>query len=304
MDNIIDPNDLADWKKAGQIAATALRYGEKLIKPGASIEEVSNKVEEKIKQLGGQIGFPTQINLNEIAAHYCAQEKDEITFKDEVICIDVGVHVNGAIGDNALSIDLSGKHADLIKASREALNNAIKALAPGVKVCDIGEIINETIQSFGCQPIRNLTGHGIARYKVHTPPGMPNFNNNSQVKLQENMIIAIEPFATNGKTGLIHEANECQVFMQSKNKNPRSLYAREVLKLVKEYQGLPFTTRWLTKTLPKTKVNFGIRELVKEQIITAYPPLIENSKGLVSQAENTMFIGPKKAQVLTVPKGE
>ena len=53
MDNIIDPDTLEDWRKAGRIAATALRYGEKLIKPGASIEEVSNKVEAKIVSMGG-----------------------------------------------------------------------------------------------------------------------------------------------------------------------------------------------------------------------------------------------------------
>ena len=301
MQNIIDPETLEDWKKAGRIAATALRYGEKLLKPGASILEVSDKIEAKIFKMGGELAFPTQISLNEIAAHYCAQPNDEITFKDEVICMDIGVHVNGAVGDNALSVDLSGKHADLIKASREAVNNAIKILAPGVKVSEVGRVIEETIKSLGCQPIRNLSGHGINRWKIHTAPSMPNYDNHSKVQLQENMIIAIEPFATTGTEGLIREANECQVFMHKINKNPRSLYAREVLKLVKEYEGLPFTTRWLARKLPLTKVNFGLRELVKENIIHAYPPLVENSKGLVSQAENTMFITEKGCEVLTVP---
>ena len=56
------------------------------------------------------MAFPVQVNLGHIAAHYCAEPNDEITFKDEVICMDVGAHYNGAIGDNALSVDLSGKY--------------------------------------------------------------------------------------------------------------------------------------------------------------------------------------------------
>lgn len=301
MQNIIDPETIDLWRQAGRIAATALRYGEKLIKPGASILEVSDKVEAKIVKMGGDMAFPTQINLGNIAAHYCAEPDDKIVFKDEVICMDVGVHVDGAVGDNALSVDLSGKHQELVKASREALNNAIKILGPGVKVSEVGKVIEETIMSYGLQPVRNLSGHGINRYQIHTPPGMPNYNNKSTVTLKENMIIAIEPFCTDGKEGLIHERNDCQVFMQVKNKNPRSLYAREVMNIVKGYEGLPFTTRWLTKTLPLTKVNFGLKELIREGVVTSYPPLIENSGGLVAQAENTMFINANGCEVLTVP---
>lgn len=305
MQNIIPDEDIELWRKAGRIAATALRYGGKLIKPGASLLEVSDKVEEKIKKMGGGPAFPTQINLDNIAAHYCAEPEDDIVFEDEVICIDVGAHVQGAIGDNAMSVDLSGKHADLVKASREALNNAIKMLAPGVTTGEVGKVVGETIKSYGFTPVRNLSGHGIARYTVHTPPGMPNFDNHSTIKLQKNMIIAIEPFATDGKAGLIHEANECQVWGIQKSKNPRSPYARAVLKLIKEdFDGLPFTTRWVTRAMPKTKAMFGLRELLKEGIISGYPPLLEDSKGLVTQAENTMLITEDGCEVLTVPEDE
>ena len=299
MDNIIDPTDLALWKKAGKIAAQSLNFATKHLKSGASLLEVSEKVEENIISLSGKPAWPVQINLNQAAAHYCAAPDEKTILKDEVICIDVGVHIDGAVGDNAVTIDLSGKYADLVKASRDALNNAIKMLAPEVKVGAIGKVIEETIKSYGYNPVRNLSGHGIGRYDIHATPGIPNFDNRSNVRLQEHMIIAIEPFATDGRTGLIHEAHDCQVFMQVKDKNPRSPFGREVLKIVKEYNGLPFAPRWLVKQLPASKVNFALRELLKEGIIKGYPPLVEDSGGKVSQAEHTMYITDKGAIVLT-----
>ena len=70
-----------DWIKAGKIAAEALWYGKTLIKPGVSLLEVSDKVEQKIAELGGKLAFPTQISCDNIAAHYCADPKDDIVFE-------------------------------------------------------------------------------------------------------------------------------------------------------------------------------------------------------------------------------
>ena len=100
-----------DYLKAGKIAAEALKYGASLIKPGASWIKVADKIEKKIIDLGGGIAFPAQMSLNDVAAHFIPGLGEDILFKDEVICLDVGAHVNGSIADNACTIDLSGKHA-------------------------------------------------------------------------------------------------------------------------------------------------------------------------------------------------
>src|SRR3989344_7751960 len=96
---------MKDWKKAGNIAKEALIYGKGLIKVDASVLEVVEKVEKKIFDLGGKPAFPTQISINEMAAHF-TPIKDELKFKaGDVVKLDVGAHVNGAIGDNALTVD-------------------------------------------------------------------------------------------------------------------------------------------------------------------------------------------------------
>ncbi|MBW2986211.1 type II methionyl aminopeptidase [Candidatus Woesearchaeota archaeon] len=294
----LTPEDIEKWRKAGKIAAEALKYGGGLIKKGASLLEVSDQVEKKIIDLGGQMAFPAQISCNHIAAHYCADPDDKTIFEDQLACLDVGVHIDGAIGDNALTVDLSNKHKELVKASREALNNAIKIIQIGTPLGEIGKTIQETISSHGFSPIKNLSGHGLDYYNIHTKPTIPNFDTGDDTELEKGMVIAVEPFATDG-AGMIYESDRANIFALINPKPVRSPFAREILKFVIEnYQTLPFTTRWLSKQFGVGKTNFALRELLKSEIIKQFPPLPEKNKGLVSQAEHTLLIDDK-VEILT-----
>lgn len=290
--------NIQDWRKAGKIAAEALEYGKGLVKKGASLLEVSDKIENKIDKLGGKPAFPVQISCDYFAAHYCAEPDDKTVFKDQVVCLDIGVHVNGAIGDNAATVDLTGKHGDLIKASEQALKEATKLLKIGVQVNKIGKVIQETIQSFDLSPIKNLSGHGLDLFQIHTKPTIPNFDNGNKEKLKKGQVIAVEPFATNG-VGMIYEGERANCFGLRKAKPVRSPFAREILNFIaEEYKTLPFTTRWLTKKFGKGKTNLALKELLNKGILDKFPPLPEKNKGLVSQAEKTFLID-EKIEVLT-----
>ena len=108
---------MKDWIRSGRIAAEAREYGKTLIKVNASLLEVTEKIENKIISLGGSFAFPPQLSRNEIAAHYNALCNDTLIFQEgDVVKLDLGVHVNGAIGDTACTIDL-GENKQLIKAS-------------------------------------------------------------------------------------------------------------------------------------------------------------------------------------------
>ena len=284
-------SDLDKHIKAGRIAAEAREYGKSLIKPGTLLVEVVEKIEEKIRKLGAEPGFPAQISLNEIAAHYCPPADDKTEFSDQVVCLDVGVSVDGFIGDTAVSIDLSGEHADLIKASREALNNAIKILRPGLKIREIGRVIEQTITDHGFKPVRNLSGHGLGQYQIHTHPSIPNYDNGDETELQDGQAIAIEPFATNG-IGMIEEKGVPTVFQLTSKRPTRSLITRNVLKEIEKYKGNPFTNRWLIQKFG-LKANFAMKELRNLGCLTEHPPLVERSKGLVSQFEHSFIIKDK-----------
>lgn len=297
MDNLIAPEKLESWRKAGRIAATALKYGSSLIKKGAEMREVLDKIEEKIKELGAEPSFPAQISCDEIAAHFCPTEEDKVIFENQVASLDVGVHIDGCQGDNACTVDLSGKYSDLVKASREAVENAVREIQIGVRLSKIGKIIEDVIKSYGFEPIRNLSGHGMSEYEIHTQPTVPNYDTKSPIVFEKGMIIAIEPFATTG-VGFIYEKGVATVFSQIKNSGARGPYAKEILRILQPLNGLPFTTRWLTRKLGLAKVRMGMNELIRMEIVHQYPPLVERSNGICSQAEHTVYVGDK-AEVLT-----
>jgi methionyl aminopeptidase len=295
---IMEESVLKSWKQAGQLAAEALRYGTKLMKPEAPIAEVLDQVEEYIIKRGGGIAFPAQSSINEYAAHSCPENNEAKYKMGDVAKLDVGAHVDGYVADNATTVEIGGGkiHSELIAASREALNAAIKELKPGANTANIGAAIQRTIQEKGYHPIVNLSGHGIGKWIVHAPPSFPNYNTGRGAILKEDMAFAIEPFATPGE-GRVADSGNPTVFMQESRKPVRSAYAREVLSTIDTYNGLPFTTRWLTKK-HGVKTKLALSELQRAGIIHSYPPLADVGKGLVSQAEHC-FILKEKPIVLT-----
>lgn len=277
------------YLKAGKIAAEALQYGQSLIKPGAKVKEILEKVEAKIEQLGGKPAFPAQISLNEFAAHCCADLLDETVLKDQVVKLDVGVHLDGCIADTALTVDLSGKYGELVKASREALDNALKLVKPGVTLAEIGKVIHETITKYGFAPVKNLSGHGLGEYEIHTAPSVPNFDNGNKNVLEEGQVIAIEPFASTG-SGLVQESSPATVFTLVRDSGVRDPITRAVLLELKKQKGLPFAKRWLERKFTSAKTNFALRQLTIADCIQAHPPLFDSARGIVSQAEHSVIV--------------
>lgn len=293
----MDAETLEKYKKAGRIAAEALAFGKNLIKPGTPLLEVVEKTEEKIAQLGGNLAFPVQIALNDIAAHFCPDIDDKIILNDQIASIDIGVHIDGFIGDNACTVDLSGKRTELIKASEEALQEAIKVVRAGVTLGKIGAAIHDAITKYGFSPVINLSGHGVDKFNIHSKPNIPNFNTKNKTQLEEDMVIAIEPFASSG-AGIIYESGSGSVFTLVEKKPVRDPITRQVLAEIEKYENLPFARRWLQKKFTPAKANFGLLQLKKIGALHEYPPLVDKNHGLVSQAEHTVLV-KDKAIILT-----
>jgi methionyl aminopeptidase len=286
----MDQEIIDKYVRAGKIAAEALQYGKSLIKVGTKVIDVLDAVEEKILSDGGEIAFPAQISLNEAAAHSCSDLNDQIVLSEEhIIKLDVGVHIDGWIADNALTVDLTGKYSELVKASREALNNALEIIKPGVTLGDIGRVIHETITSYGFSPVKNLSGHGLGEYCIHTKPSIPNYDNKNEKVLEEGNVIAIEPFASTG-AGIVQESSPATVFTLINDSGVRDPITRKVLQKIKTYKGLPFAKRWLEREFGTPKTNFALRMLMKANCVQDHPPLIDQNRGMVSQAEHSVIV--------------
>ena len=293
---MLDESDIEKAQLAGKIGGKAIIYGRSIIKPGTGVVEALDKIEEYIHSNGGEMAFPAQVAINDVAAHSCPLQEDTSVFKaTDIIKLDLGVHIDGLIADTAISIIFkqdNDRYQELYtikKASEEALANALKIIKPQMTLGEIGLIIQESIARFDLSPIKNLSGHGLGKFSVHEQPTIPNFNTNDKTELQYNEILAIEPFATNGH-GMIYESSNPTLFSVQHLKPVRGNMTRDILMDIKKFGKLPFTTRWLTKKHSQAKVNFAIKELRSLGIIHEYPPLIEIKHGLVGQTEHTVIV--------------
>ena len=282
-----------NFLRAGALAKEVRAYGRSLIRPGSSYQEVIREIRRKTLELGGIPAFPPQIALNDVAAHYLPKADEDILFSDQMVKLDIGVCYNGAIGDCATTVDLSGKHGKLIEAAEAALLAAEKKVMVGLSLKHLGQTIEETIKSYGFQSIRNLSGHGLGPYKIHTSPVIPNYASETSEKLRAGMTFAIEPFATDG-VGMIYEEGVPRIFSLVANRPVRSEFARKLLLKIRDLQGLPFAIQDLMTTESElSAVEKGLEELVQAGVLFGHAPLIEQRRGLVAQAENSVLIDEK-----------
>ena len=287
---------LEKYRKAGRILAEVLQEARPKVEVGSSLLEVAEFVEGAIRSKGAKPAFPCNISLDRNAAHYTPPPGDKSTFGENMIKLDVGVHVDGYVADAAITIDLGG-HPDLVEASEAALKAALEIVAPGVSTGLIGATIEEAITSYGYKPVSNLTGHGLSRYEAHDEPALPNKAMKTGITLKEGDVIAIEPFATNG-SGRISEAPINEIYGFSAPRPVRMPQARVLMKEIQErYKTLPFARRWLKEE----RAEYALMQLLRNGSVHRYPVLWEVEGALVSQAEHTVVIFENGCEVITRP---
>lgn len=279
-------DDIFDkYRDAGVLASKILRSSAREIRIGASYLDLVESIEAQVKDEGAGLAFPLNLSLNEDAAHDTASPGDVRVFaKGDVAKLDLGVQLDGYIADTATTIDL-GNNSLLIEASEQALESAIKAIRPGVTAGDIGAIVQKEIESRGYRPISNLTGHGLDRYILHRTPTIPNVGIHGGVVLEEDMVFAIEPFATTG-SGHVGEKTRKEIYSQVSQKPVRIPAARTLLKKIQDRRGLPFARRWLNEK----KLDITLPALVRSQVLHVYPVLSDIPGSLVSQHEHTIIV--------------
>ena len=296
----MDSHALECFRKAGRIVKECREWAASNIQPGVEVRTILETVESMIRERGGEPGFPAQSSRNHVAAHYCSAPGDPLRYEEgDCVKVDIGAHVEGYVADSATTVDLSkdGRWTPLIRASSDALAAAIATVDKGVRVGEIGAAIERTIVGAGFQPVRNLTGHGLGRWKVHTPPQIPNYGERGGGVLEEGMVFAIEPFASTGR-GYIREEGKAEVFMMVRPPRKAKALDRAVLKEIDSWRGLPIARRYFTH-LDSEAVEMTITKLARQGSLMRYPPLVEEEGVMVAQTEHSLYLGPDGVEVLT-----
>jgi methionyl aminopeptidase len=299
-------NDEAHEKymQAGKIASAAREYGAELIKSDYSYLDLAEKIESKIIDSGAGIAFPVNISINEVAAHFSPKHDDKHLFfkKGDIVKLDIGAHIDGFIADTAVTVEVGTKnHSDMIKASSNALDEAVDLMKPGISLNNIGEKVKQTINSYGYKPIENLTGHSMQRYVLHAGASVPNVPDTvHNYRPREGDVFAIEPFATNG-AGYVIAGPGSNIYLCKKTFNPRLIRDKKTRfvhsQAKKEFNTLPFAQRWFERKFSNSEQL--LRKLLFHNLIKQYPQLMDAKKGIVTQKEHTVIITENGCEVIT-----
>ena len=291
------------YHEAGKVAAQIRDKIAAMVKPGVKVYELCLKADELIKEAGQHPSFPINISINNVAAHYTAPIGSELKIKKgDIVKVDLGTHVDGFISDTAVTVDLSGKNQDLLKATIEATNTAIDLIRPGTNSQKLGALIEDVIRGYDFNPVVDLSGHLVKRWVVHGDKSIPIVGNKGGDDIEANEVYAIETFASTGSGSIHFDVNQVTIFRVVPYRVPlRSRPARKILSIgIKEFKGLPFAERWLLNYLQPHEVRIGMRELRKVGGVVEYHILIDRDPtALISQHEHTLIVREDGAEVTT-----
>ncbi len=286
----MDENFERDYLKGKEVSDLVLEFSKDLVKEDAKLLDVAENIENKIIMLGAKPAWPINISINSIAAHYTPVAGDTTVFKaGDLVKMDIGVQVNGLAVDTAYTVCIGKKSHPMIDSSKKAMEEAMKILKPGVKVCELSDVIVDTVKSFGFNTIRNLSGHGIERHNQHAPPSIPNMKNSDKTEIESGQLIAIEVFTTNGEGLVIDSGNEL-IFKYVQDRPARMWEARKLMEIArKDFDMMPFAKRQV-KGISPFKLDLAVNELMFAGCLHGYSPLREQSNGLVAVWEDTKLV--------------
>ncbi|MBI2183417.1 MAG: type II methionyl aminopeptidase [Thaumarchaeota archaeon] len=291
-----------EYFEAGRIASEVRNNIRKTVRPGMSILEICNTVENAVRSRGGKPAFPCNVSRNSVAAHYTADIADQSVLHDgDVVKIDMGVHISGYLVDTAVTVCFNSAYDDLTQATETALTEGIKLVKEGARAGEIGRVIESVAERWGFRPISNLCGHSIEPYRVHAGLSIPNAWMPGTRDLKAGSVYAIEPFLTSRESfGEVDEGKARNIYSllarKSSGDKAADLFAE---KIWNEYRTLPFAPRYWSNEYSKAELQIILNKLLAKKIVRVYPELVEPAGKIVAQFEHSIALTEEGPFVLT-----
>lgn len=209
--SITNDSELVGMKKASEAVAITLKEMRKFAKPGISTKELDDYGGQILNDMGAKsapfltYNFPgfTCISLNNEFCHGIPSAK-RVLKEGDLLNIDVSAELNGFWSDNGGSFVIGesiSPHQKLIDASKEILHKAIFNIKGGVRISDIGFLMETEAKKRGYKVIKNLTGHGVGRSLHEEPHEIANYKDRFNLaRFKKNSVVAIETFISTTST--------------------------------------------------------------------------------------------------------
>ena len=207
---IKNKKELEILREGGKRLAAVLNKAANNAIEGVTTRELNDLAESLILKSGGAPsfkGYKAQGAPHPYPDALCVSINEEVVHglpagrklkNGDIVGLDIGMWYEGLCTDTALTVLVGGGKNKLIDATKKSLELGIAEVRAGAHAGDIGFAIQKYLKSEGFGVVRELVGHGVGR-AVHEDPEIPNWGKRGVgPELVENMIIALEPMATEG----------------------------------------------------------------------------------------------------------
>jgi methionyl aminopeptidase len=198
-------------RESSLLVSKTLAEVAKVIQPGVTTKKLDQLAETFIKDHGA---IPAFLNYNGFPYSLCISPNEQVVHgfpsdyviqEGDLISVDCGVIKNNYFGDSAYTFSIGEVDAEkkkLVEVTQECLRLAVEKAVVGSRIGDIGFAVQDLAERNGFGVVRELVGHGVG-VKLHEKPEVPNYGRRgSGIKLEEGMVIAIEPMINAGTAGV------------------------------------------------------------------------------------------------------
>src|SRR5215471_15415501 len=202
--------EIDKMRRSGHIVRQLLQELRAMVKPEVTTMDLEKTAERRIKEFGakpafkGYYDYPCVLctSVNEEIVHGIPSAK-RVLKDGDIVSIDCGVVLDGYYGDAAITVavgdSVSPERKKLMEVTEQSLYKGIEQAKIGNSISDIGAAVQSYVEANGFSVVREFVGHGIGT-KLHEEPQVPNFRSRgADTKLQEGMVLAIEPMVNVGK---------------------------------------------------------------------------------------------------------
>ncbi len=222
-------------RRNGDLLGRAHGEVARLIRPGVKTQQLDQVAEtfirdhEAVPSFKGYNGFPASlcISVNENVVHGFPSSYE---LKDgDIVSIDCGVYKNGFHADCAYTYPIGEVNDEvkrLLSTTKTSLWEGIKAFCPGNRLGDVSFHIQQFVEQSGFSVVRELVGHGVGQH-LHEAPEVPNYGKRGRgVKLQEGLVLAIEPMVNMGRRNVVQEKDGWTI--RTSDRKPSAHYEHTV----------------------------------------------------------------------------
>lgn len=198
-------------RKSSLLVSKTLGEVAKLIKPGVKTIELNKLAETFIRDNGG---VPAFLNYNGFPYSLCISPNEQVVHgfpgdyelkEGDIISVDCGAVLNKFYGDSAYTFtvgEVNDEVKQLLEVTKECLKLGVSKAVAGLRVGDISYAVQEHAEKHSYGVVKELVGHGVG-FKLHEKPEVPNYGKRgSGIKLEEGMVLAIEPMINMGRAGV------------------------------------------------------------------------------------------------------